>query len=113
MTKVLPILVLTIGCVFGVAAEVPATDSAPAVEPAAEAVAPESVPAEPDCSAADTAGAADPFADAIFLQFSCPETGGCNTDFDCRQRNYFCPIGDVKTCFDSTGNCDGTCGCQG
>ena len=42
----------------------------------------------------------------------CAGTGGCNTAMDCRQQGYYCPTGTWYTCFDSTGNCDGWCGCS-
>lgn len=43
--------------------------------------------------------------------WGCHQNGGCNTNMDCMSRSYFCATGEVKTCFGSTGNCDGHCGC--
>lgn len=36
--------------------------------------------------------------------------GPCNTSSECK--GYFCPIGEIRYCFGSTGSgCEGSCGC--
>lgn len=36
--------------------------------------------------------------------------GSCDRNLDCK--GYFCPLGEIRYCFDGTGSgCQGTCGC--
>jgi hypothetical protein len=116
MSKKTPIVCLVIGCaalsfaVFAApGAETPGVVAeAAAADQAAEASPPE-VEGIPDLDSwlAELGG---PEATPLF---GCPETGGCDTDLDCFRRDYYCPSGSPKACFESsgTGSCDGWCGC--
>lgn len=110
MTKnVAALLCLLIFAGFGALAAVEPPSSVPSAQPSAEAVAPASVEQpSPELGAFldQLAPAPTPMAGCAGGLF-----GPCDTNFHCR--GYSCPLGEVRTCFGSSGMglCDGSCGC--
>jgi hypothetical protein len=111
MTKKLTFLICTLILAgFGALDAVEPPSSVPSAQPSAEAVAPAPV----EQPALDLNTFLNLLAPAPTPTASCPGGlhGPCDTNFHCR--GYACPLGEVRTCFYSSGMglCDGSCYCS-
>lgn len=111
MTKKLTFLICTLILAgFGALAAMEPPPSVPSVQLSAEAVAPAPVDqpsSELDAFLGQLAPAPTPMAGCAGGLF-----GPCDSNLHCR--GYRCPLGEVRTCFGSSGMglCDGSCGCS-
>lgn len=85
--------------------------ASPATETAVETPQVEAAPTVDDQANVAEAPLVGPLFQDPAEMIGCPDPG-CDDRLDCWSDNYYCPLGEIKTCFGSTGNCDGSCGCS-
>jgi len=92
-------------------ATAPAATAAPAPAPSVDNPRADTSPALDKKASAPETPVVSPLFQEPIKMFGCSGPG-CNDSLDCRHQGIICPLGEFQTCFNSTGNCDGDCGCS-